>query len=582
MNIWKFILVLIKKCKFWFIASTILATIPASLSAFGHIYYAQIISYISEHFETPFAPAITHSFIVLAIIYLSQDIIDGMRTLIDARVKIRYQGAIHNILLQHLHKHSVNFFNTEQTGKVLTKNNNLVFGLQRIFAELRMRVLPEIAFFTATSIILCKIYLPLGIILVTLDILQIIISYFLYLKIKSYAKNSAQEESIAAGLLVDSIANARLVKNSAAIYHEKRTLRQKLNTFIRAKIAESKVGGLSNLENTILFVIFNILYFAAIIYFYNRQNLNLEQIILAVTLILRLSNHSLDTAQGFDELQTTLGSINDAIDLLYRPFEVTDIPNAKKLKIKENTVEFKNATFNYKKSQPLFNKINLIISANEKIGLVGASGAGKSTLINLILRTFVLDSGKILISGQDIAKVTQHSLHQNIALISQEPCLFNRSIMENIRFARPKASDEEVYKAAKLAHIHNVIMKMPNGYNSIVGERGVKLSGGERQRIAIAAAILKDAPIIILDEATSALDSESEQAIEKALKNIMKDKTVIAVAHRLSTLKNMDRIIVLDKGKITEQGTQKELLKNKSGIFHRLYKLQSDGYLSIR
>ena len=151
--------------------------------------------------------------------------------------------------------------------------------------------------------------------------------------------------------------------------------------------------------------------------------------------------------------------------------------------------------------------------------------------------------------------------------------------MENIRFAKPKATDEEVYKAAKLAHIHDVILKMPKGYNSVVGERGVKLSGGERQRIAIAAAILKDTPILILDEATSALDSQSEQAIEKALKNIMKNKTVIAIAHRLSTLKNMDKIVVLDKGKIVEYGSQNELLKNKSGTFYKLYKLQSEGYL---
>jgi ATP-binding cassette subfamily B protein len=299
-----------------------------------------------------------------------------------------------------------------------------------------------------------------------------------------------------------------------------------------------------------------------------------------VSLIIRLSYHSFDTAQIFDRLQTNLGSINDAIDLLYRPFEITDTPHAKALKIKENSVEFKNVTFSYKKNSPLFNKLNLTIAPNEKIGLVGVSGSGKSTLINLILRAFDLKSGKILISGQDISKVTQYSLHQNIALISQEPTLFNRSIMENIRFAKPKATDEEVYRAAKLAHIHDVIMTMPNGYNSIIGERGVKLSGGERQRIAIAAAILKDTPILILDEATSALDSQSEVAIEKALKNIMQNKTVIAIAHRLSTLKNMDRIIVLDNGKIIEQGSEKELLKNKSGTFSHLYKLQSDGYLT--
>lgn len=296
-------------------------------------------------------------------------------------------------------------------------------------------------------------------------------------------------------------------------------------------------------------------------------------------MIRRIDQKTYDLCFQISQLQERLGSIKDAFALIYRPFDVVDAPNAKKLKIKTNNIEIKNLSFAYTSDKPVFQNLNLSIAPNEKIGLVGISGSGKSTLINLILRAYDLNKGKILISNQDISKVTQFSLHQNIALISQEPCLFNRSIMENIRFARPKANEEEVIKAAKLAHIHDTIMKMPKGYDSVVGERGVKLSGGERQRIAIAAAILKDAPILILDDATSALDSESEQAIEKALKELMKNKTVIAIAHRLSTLKNMDRIIVLEKGKIIENGTEKELLKNKQGTFYHLYKLQTDSYI---
>jgi len=579
MNIWKFLLKLIYKCKVWFILSSVLALMPTSLSAIGQIYYAKIIGYIGENFQMTISPIIIKSFIILGIIYLSQDILEGIRIFVDARVKIRYQRIMHNTLFNHNHHHSANFYNTEQTGVILAKTGNLNNGVFQIFGDLRGFILPHIAFFITTTVILFKISYTLGIILILLNIIETTGSFFLYKKIKKYAKTSAKEESLTAGLLIDSIANARLVKNSAAIYHEKRTLRQKINTYVRAKIAEGKIGGLSNFQNSLLITLFKICNLCTIIMCYYYQNLSLENIILATSLIFRLENHAFDTAQLFDRLQTRLGSINDALEFLYHPFEVTDAPNAKKLKINTNSVEFKNASFSYKKDKPLFNKLNLTIAPNEKIGLVGISGSGKSTLINLILRAFNLQSGKILISNQDISKVTQYSLHQNIALISQEPCLFNRSIMENIRFAKPRATDEEVYKAAKLAHIHDTIIKMPNSYNSVIGERGVKLSGGERQRIAIAAAILKNTPILILDEATSALDSESEQAIEKALKNIMKNKTVIAIAHRLSTLKNMDKIAVLDNGKIIEYGTQKELLKNKSGTFSRLYKLQSDGYL---
>lgn len=578
MRILKTLLSLIKNCKYWFIATSLIAFIEPSLSAYGHVYYAKILSSLGKN-GIAFSPEILHNLILLTLIYVSIDISDGLQTYFDARVKIRYQRTMHNNLFKHTHKHSTNFFNTEQSGVILAKMGNLIFGTFHLFYALRSRILPNLAFFITSAILFFNISPSLFFSLMTICILEIFLIYALYKKVKQYAKTSAKEESKAAGIMVDSIANARLVKNSAAIYHEKRTLRHQINAFIRAKIAESKISGISNMQHTLLYVIFTIINFSAVLFFYYYQNLSLENIILTATLLIRLGDRSADIATLFDRLQTQFGIMNDAIELLYRPFEVTDVPHAKTLKIKQNSVEFKNATFSYKKNKPLFNKLNLTIAPNEKLGLVGISGSGKSTLINLILRAFDLKSGKILISGQDISKVTQYSLHQHIALISQEPCLFNRSIMENIRFAKPKATDEEVYQAAKLAHIHDVILKMPKGYDSVVGERGVKLSGGERQRIAIAAAILKDTPILILDEATSALDSQSEQAIEKALKELMKNKTVIAIAHRLSTLKNMDKIAVLDKGEIIEYGNEKELLKNKSGTFYKLYKLQSGGYL---
>ena len=579
MNIWKFLLNIIRQCKYWFILSSVLALIPSSLSALGHIYYAEIISGLSHFTAESFPPVLIKCLIFLAVIYIAQDVVEGLRVYVDAPVKIRYQRTMHNTLFNHNHHHSANFYNTEQTGLILAKTENLSQSIFEIFSNLRAFIFPHLSFFITTAVLLYTVSWKLCAILMSLNIIETILTYFLYKKLKQYAKTSAKEESKAAGLLVDSIANARLVKNTATIHHEKRAFRNKMNAWIRAQITENKVGGLINLKHTLLATFFMVANLSVIIAFFYYQNLTLENVVLAITLIFRLEGHAFDVALFFDSMQSRLGSMNDALDFLYHKEEVTDIPNAKALKVKTNTVEFKNASFSYKDDKPLFNKLNLMIKPNEKVGLVGISGSGKSTLINLILRAFDLKSGKILISGQDISKVTQYSLHQNIALISQEPCLFNRSIMENIRFAKPKATDEEVYKAAKLAHIHDTILKMPKGYNSVVGERGVKLSGGERQRIAIAAAILKDTPILILDEATSALDSESEQAIEKAIKNIMKNKTVIAIAHRLSTLKNMDKIIVLDKGKIVESGTQKELLKNKSGTFSRLYKLQADGYL---
>ena len=579
MTLWQFIFKYLGKCKYWFIAYALVSTIAPGLDIICQKFYAQIIASIGTNPSSALSTPVLTNLLIVALLYAGHDIFDGLNTYFEMRTKIRYQQLTRNELFAHNHKHSANFFNTEQSGTVLAKTGNLIHSIFSLMSHIRNNFLPFSAYFIFSFIMLLTINVWLALDIMLINILTIVSIYRSMRKMQSYASATAKEESKIIGLMVDSIANARLVKFAAAVKHETRTLFKQMHKAIYAIIKQSKVGGKArSLNNAVVAIVMSI-NFIIIAYFFYYDKLTLADIILCASLTRRLTDHAFDLSFFFSEMHSKIGTANDALSLLYRPFDVTDIPNAKALNIKTNSVEFKNATFSYKKNKPLFNKLNLTIAPNEKLGLVGISGSGKSTLINLILRAFDLKSGKILISGQDISKVTQYSLHQNIALISQEPCLFNRSIMENIRFAKPKAPDEEVYQAAKLAHIHDTIIKMPKGYDSVVGERGVKLSGGEKQRIAIAAAILKDTPILILDEATSALDSQSEQAIEKALKNIMKNKTVIAIAHRLSTLKNMDKIAVLDKGEIIEYGNEKELLKNKSGIFYKLYKLQSDGYL---
>jgi ATP-binding cassette subfamily B protein len=246
------------------------------------------------------------------------------------------------------------------------------------------------------------------------------------------------------------------------------------------------------------------------------------------------------------------------------------------LVIKSPTIEFKNVHFGHDGKNSVVKGLNLTVQPGEKVGLVGHSGAGKSTLVNLLLRYFKNTRGEILIDHQNINQVTQDSLRENIAIVPQDTMLFHRTLMENIRYAKPDATDEEVIEASKHAHLHEFIMQLPEQYQSYVGERGIKLSGGQRQRIAIAWAILKDAPILILDEATSSLDSHTEKLIQESLNFLIEDKrkTVIAIAHRLSTLKHMDRIIVLDKGRIIEEGTHNELIHNDNSLYKKLWKLQ--------
>ncbi|CAN5257003.1 ABC transporter ATP-binding protein [soil metagenome] len=251
-----------------------------------------------------------------------------------------------------------------------------------------------------------------------------------------------------------------------------------------------------------------------------------------------------------------LGTIKAALSLISKSHELTDKPDAPSISVHKGEIVFEQVSFSYQKNRPVFQDLNVCIPAGQKVGLVGFSGSGKSTFVNLILRFYDLQAGKILIDGTEIASVTQDSLRTLIAIIPQDPALFHRSLMDNIRYGRLEASDEEVLQASKLAHCHEFIEKLDEGYDALVGERGVKLSGGQRQRIAIARAILKNAPILILDEATSALDSVTEKLIQESLHSLMQGRTTIAIAHRLSTLADMDRILVFDKGEIIEEGNK--------------------------
>lgn len=283
-------------------------------------------------------------------------------------------------------------------------------------------------------------------------------------------------------------------------------------------------------------------------------------------------------AKEFSEFATLYGRITQALRAILNQPDLEDEQYAAQIIVPHGKVTFDSVKFHYKGTEPLFNKKSVIIEAGQKVGLVGYSGSGKTTFVNLILRLYDVSDGRILIDGQDIAHVTQDSLREAISMIPQDPSLFHRTLMDNIRYGKSNAKDAQVINAAKKAHAHEFIRKLPEGYESLVGERGVKLSGGQRQRIAIARAILKNAPILILDEATSQLDSVTESDIQDSLWELMQDKTTIVIAHRLSTLLHMDRILVFDQGKIVEDGTHKALLA-KNGLYKSLWDAQVGGFL---
>jgi len=281
--------------------------------------------------------------------------------------------------------------------------------------------------------------------------------------------------------------------------------------------------------------------------------------------------------RAFNQTAKAYGKMSEGLSELIQEHEILDVKNAQTLRTDGGGVAWQDVDFNFGENA-VFDNFNLSLEPGQRVGLVGASGAGKTTFVSLLLRQHDIHGGAITIDGQNIAEVTQDSLRQAIAVVPQEPLLFHRTIRENIAYGKPDATDDEIMVVAKKAQAHGFISELLEGYETLVGERGVKLSGGQKQRVAIARAMLKDAPILVLDEATSALDSESEVAIQTALHELMEGKTVVAIAHRLSTLREMDRIIVLDKGVVVEDGTHDELTK-AGGIYQSLWEHQAGGFL---
>lgn len=498
---------------------------------------------------------------------------------------IRWQA--HRYLL----RQSVSFYQNDFAGRIATKVMQTSLAVRETVMKLLDVLVYVLVYFSAMLFFVADADIRLIVPMLVWLVFYIAMQLYFVPRLKQVSTAQADARSEMTGRLVDSYTNINTIKLFSYTQREERYARESMEVFLKPVYKQMRLAtGLSvSVQALNYLLVFSIA--ALSIYLWADSLISVGAIAIAVSLALRLNGMAQWIMWEVSSLFENIGTVADGVATLSQPASVEDADNATQLNIHQGHIRFDNVSFNYGKTHDISDKpavlagLTLDIKAGEKIGLVGRSGAGKSTLVNLLLRFYDVEKGKILIDGQDISQVTQESLRQHIAMVTQDTSLLHRSVRENIAYGKPDASEQELITAAEQAEamsfIHDLTdLKGNQGFDAQVGERGVKLSGGQRQRIAIARVLLKNAPILILDEATSALDSEVEAAIQASLDKLMENKTVIAIAHRLSTIAQMDRLIVLDKGQVVEQGTHAELVA-AGGIYAQLWAHQTGGFIGV-
>ncbi|MFS8562878.1 MAG: ABC transporter ATP-binding protein/permease [Rhabdochlamydiaceae bacterium] len=497
---------------------------------------------------------------------------------LQAKALPRLEADIRMTMFDYIQRHSPRYFNERFAGSLANKITDMITQVGSIIQALLWPIIPALSSCILGTIFLWFVNPLFAWIMMGWIVVHLSVCIIFSRACDAYEHKHGESRSILSGKIVDSLTNNFVVN----LFYRFKEERKYVDVFQKDeegtnRKAKTYVEKLRCALSVIYFVGIILGTNGSMIYLWVHSQISTGEVVQvfqtgwSITLLLWSLGATLPS------LFQSFGIAKQAYSVMKDPEDIKDEPGAKPLVVSSGEIVFDNVSFRYGEKQ-LFQNKHVRIRGGEKVGLVGYTGAGKSTFINLILRLFPLNSGKITIDGQEVAQVTLESVRRQIALIPQDPILFHRELFENIRYGNPVASQEEVEQAAKLAYCDDFIRNIPGGYGAKVGERGTKLSGGEKQRIAIARAILASAPILILDEATSALDSVTERYIQSSLEKLMENRTTLVIAHRLSTLSRMDRILVFDQGKIVEEGKHTDLLE-KGGLYSRMWKMQVGGFL---
>jgi ATP-binding cassette subfamily B protein len=563
----------IKKFPFYF-GVTFVCGILANI--FQMIFDPLIMKWITQVFENAVSANyhLVYKLIVFLICIWSASMILGLVTsfMNGHRMQIFNRYKLY-LLYKRIYANDISFFIDYPNGQIVSQGSEVSGQLYFLMMMFWPQIIGTVLGFLIITGTLFSMNIWFVVVLFSYGVIKLVWEWTIQQKIKANTIEEMQESSVYSGIRSDSLNNALVVKYFANTEYENMYIykgRQRLIEIIRRAYY---LGRLQSMPTRILWILTRVILLVLCFMFIKNGELSISNAIFVMTSVFSINGSFARINDALRKYSTNFARATKAYNNLIVPIKIQDKENAKKLHVKKAIVDFDNVSFAYGKNK-VFHNFNLHIDNAEKVGVVGLSGAGKTTLCNLLLRMYDVDDGAVKIDGIDIRDVKQDSLLRNISFVPQETTLFNRTIFENIKYAKPTATKAEVITAAKKAHIHEFISKLPKGYDTLVGNNGIKLSGGQRQRVSIARALLKNAPILVLDEATSALDSQNEQMIQKSLSNAMRGKTTLVIAHRLSTLKNMDRIVVIKNGKIIETGTHNQLL-HENGEYSRLWRIQT-------